>query len=73
MAHLHVSGFDKPRLVSQHLVDGEEVDHLGGDVLEPFQPLRVSIVLQELRLEYSHLHITQQRSRYESAIYHCHT
>ena len=43
-----MSGFDKPRLVSQYLIDGEEVDHLGRDVLETFQPLWISIVFEEL-------------------------
>lgn len=48
--------FDEPWLVSQHLVDGEEVEDLGGDILQPLQPLRVTVVLKKFSFKNRYLH-----------------
>jgi hypothetical protein len=50
-----VAWFDEPWLVSQHLVDGEEVEDLGGDILKPLQPLRVTVVLKKFSFKNRYL------------------
>ena len=54
--YLHVAWFDEPWLVSQHLVDGEQVEYLGGDILQPLQPLRVTVVLEKFSFKNRYLH-----------------
>ena len=54
--YLHVAWFDEPWLVSQHLVDGEQVEYLGRDILQPLQPLRVTVVLQKFGFKNCHLY-----------------
>lgn len=54
--YLHVTWFDKPGLVSQHLVDGEKVDHLRRDILQTLQPLGVAVIFQKLSFKNGYLH-----------------
>ena len=58
VTYLHVAWFDEPRLVSQHLVDGEQVEDLGRNILQPLQPLRVTIVLKKLSFKNCYLRFT---------------
>lgn len=54
--YLHVAWFDEPWLVSQHLVDGKQIEYLGRDILQPLQPLRVTVILKKLSFKNRYLH-----------------